>query len=170
VQWRGIQGLSLEVSRDWFTGRISYTRSDFRVRDQASGDYAELFDGSTQSKHRFFGLVLNGDWDEWQLRSEFGKASRMNAAGYDADFYLVTLGRQFGAFTLTGGLSAYKENSVFSIDDYVPVKLKTTTLALRYELHKGGAVKLQFDRIRDTSPAALTGHSRVLSLAYDMVF
>ena len=170
VQWSGIQGLSLEVSRDWFTGRISYTRSDFRVRDQASGDYAELFDGSTRSKHSFFGLVLNGDWDEWQLRSEFGKASRMNAAGYDADFYLVTLGRQFGAFTLTGGLSAYKENSVFSIDDYVPVKLKTSTLALRYELHKGGAVKLQFDRLRDTSSAALTGHARVLSVAYDMVF
>ena len=27
-----------------------------------------------------------------------------------------------------------------------------------------------FDRVRDTSSGALTGHARVLSVAYDMVF
>lgn len=170
VRWGGIRGLSAELSRDWFTGRISYTRTNFGVRERASGEQAELFNGRTRASQSFLGLVLNGDWDEWQWRSEFGKAERMAAAGYDARFWLATLGRQFGRFTLTAGLSRYAERSDFDLDSYVPVTLSTRTLALRYDLHKGGALKLQWDRVRDRSPSALTGDSRLLSLAYDLVF
>ncbi|MBH9551437.1 porin [Inhella gelatinilytica] len=170
VRWGSLRGASLEFSKDWFTGRVSYTRSNFSIRDRAAGAAVELFDGSTRAPQSFMGLVLNGDWDEWQWRSEFGKARRMDAAGYDADFYLMTLGHQMGKFTLTAGLSAYKEKSDFDLDTYVPVKLSTRTLALRYDVHKGGAVKLQFDRVRDTSPSPLSGHSRLISLSYDLVF
>jgi len=170
VKWSGIRGVSLEISRDWFTGRLSYTQTDFQIRDRASGDYVELFDGSLKAKQDFVGLALNGDWDEWQWRSEFGKAGRMDAAGYDAKFYLMTLGRQFGAFTLTAGHSAYRESSRFALDEYLPVKLQTTSLALRYDLHKGGALKLQVDRVRDRGVEPFSGNARVLSLAYDLVF
>jgi hypothetical protein len=170
VKWSGIRGLSLEISQDWFTGRVSFTQTDYQVRDHLSGEYFELFDGSIKAKQDFFGLALNGDWDEWQLRSEFGKVRRMNAVGYDASFYLITLGRQFGAFTLTGGLSAYRETTRFAPEDYVPVKLQGASLTLRYDVHKGGAVKLQIERVRDRGVETFSGNARVLSLAYDLVF
>ena len=171
VEWGGIAGLSLEASKDWFTGRVSYTRSSFQVRDRASGDYAQLYNGRTKANQSFLGLVLNGDWEEWQWRSEFGKARRMQAAGYDASFYLMNLGRQWGSFTLTAGMSRYAENSRFDLADYVPVKLSTHTVALRYDVHQGGALKVQLDRVRDrTAVAPLTGPARVFSVAYDRVF
>lgn len=170
IRWGGLRGLSVELSRDWFTGRLSYTRSDFRLRDRASGDYQALFNGTDRASQSFLGLALNGDWDEWQWRSEFGRAKRMDAAGYDASFYLMTLSRQFGGFTVVGGSSAYSESSRFDLDTYVPVKLRTLTLAARYELHKGGALKLQLDRVRDRGSSPLAGHARVISLAYDLVF
>ena len=168
IKWTGVQGVSLEMSHDWFTGRISYTRTKFQSRDQTTGLVNELYDGSTKASQDFFGLVLNGDWDAWQLRSELGKASRMNAVGYDANFYLVTLGRQFGAFTVTGGLSGYKEKTRF--DTYTPVKLDTRTLALRYDVHKGGALKVQIDQVKDKTAPTFSGNARVLSVAYDVVF
>jgi hypothetical protein len=162
--------MSVELSQDWFTGRLSYTRSNLEIRDRASGSLVELFNGSTRASQDFFGLGLNGDWDEWQWRSEFGKARRMDAVGYDATFYLMTLGRQFGSFTLTGGQSGYRESTNFAPADYQPVKLATTSLALRYDVHKGGALKLQFDRVRDTSAVTFSGKARVTTLAYDVVF
>lgn len=169
VTWSGIAGVSLELNRDWFTTRLSYTRTNFSIRDRATGERVELFDASTKAKQDFLGLALNGDWDEWQWRSEVGKARRMDAAGYDASFYLATLGRQFGTFTLTGGYSGYREKTNFPLD-YSPVKLNTTSLTLRYELHKGGALKLQLDRVRDRSSSTFSGDAKGLHLAYDVVF
>lgn len=160
----------MELNRDWFTARLSYTRSNYEVRDRASGAAQVLFDGSTKASQSFYGLALNGDWDEWQLRSEFGKAARMNAVGYDASFNLVTLGRQFGAFTVTAGMSSYRESSRFTPDEYAPLKLNTRQLTLRYELHKGGALKAQIDAVRDRSNSTFSGNARVLSVAYDLVF
>ncbi|WP_163277014.1 hypothetical protein, partial [Klebsiella aerogenes] len=74
-------------------------------------------------KQEFLGLALNGDWDDWQLRSEFGTAKRMKALGYNAKYFLLTLSRQFGAFTVTGGASGYRENSDYPLASYSPVKL-----------------------------------------------
>jgi hypothetical protein len=94
----------------------------------------------------------------------------MNAVGYDADFHLITLGRMFGGFTVTAGLSGYKEKTRFDANTYVPVKLDTRTLALRYDVHKGGALKFQIDQVKDKTVPAFSGKARVLSVAYDVVF
>ena len=168
IKWTSVKGVSLEMSKDWFTGRINYTRTSFQARDQATGNLAELYNGKVKASQDFFGLVVNGDWDSWQLRSEYGKATRMDAVGYDANLYFVTLGRQFGDFTLTGGVSAYAENTRF--DSYVPIKLRTHSLALRYDVHKGGALKFQIDRVTDKTVPVFSGKARVLSAAYDIVF
>ncbi|MFX6019194.1 hypothetical protein ABTF08_20165, partial [Acinetobacter baumannii] len=79
VKWSGITGAAVEFGRDWFTGRLSYTRSNYESRDHASGSLQALLDGSTRAKQEFLGLALNGDWDDWQLRSEFGTTKRMKA-------------------------------------------------------------------------------------------
>jgi hypothetical protein len=169
VKWSGISGMTLEFSKDWFTGRVSYSRSKYQARDQTTGEAFILYDNSLKASQDFLGFAFNGDWDEWQLRSELGKAKRSNAVGYDADFYLITLGRQFGSFTVTAGMSAYKEKAL-DLNTYDPVKLATKSLALRYDVHKGGALKLQLDRVSDKGNPIYTGNSRVLSLAYDVVF
>ncbi len=169
VKWSGISGMTLEFSKDWFTGRVSYSRSKYQARDQTTGDAFILYDNSLKASQDFLGFAFNGDWDEWQLRSELGKAKRSNAVGYDADFYLITLGRQFGSFTVTAGMSAYKEKAL-DLNTYDPVKLATKSLALRYDVHKGGALKLQLDRVSDKGNPIYTGNARVLSLAYDVVF
>lgn len=170
VKWSGITGAAVEFGRDWFTGRLSYTRSNYESRDHASGSLQALLDGSTRAKQEFLGLALNGDWDDWQLRSEFGTAQRMKALGYNAKYFLLTLSRQFGAFTVTGGASGYRENSDYPLASYSPVKLSASLLGLRYDVHKGGALKLQFDRVRDTSVQTYTGKATVSTLAYDVVF
>lgn len=170
IKWSRIAGLSVEVSRDWFTGRLSYTRSDFQSRDHGSGTPVTLFDGSAKATQDFIGLALNGDWDDWQWRSELGSAQRQRAVGYDARYYLATLGRVWGSLTLTGGLSAYLERTPYTPDVYAPVRLHSLLLALRYDLHKGGALKLQWDRVRDASVNPAAGSARVLSAAYDLVF
>lgn len=169
VRWSGITGMSIELNQDWFTARLSYTRSNFDIRDRSTKEHVELFDGSTRAGQDFFGLALNGDWDAWQWRSEIGKARRMDAAGYDSSFYLATLGRQFGDFTLTVGQSGYRESTDYP-NDYTVVKLATTSLSLRYDVHKGGALKLQFDRVRDRGNPVFTGAARGVHVAYDLVF
>lgn len=169
VSWKSLGGLVVEMSHDWFTARVSYAQSNFSQRERATGALLELYDGSTKAKQSFVGLALNGDWDVWQLRSEFGKAYRMEAVGYDASYHLVTLSRVFGGITATVGNSAYREKTLYP-NAYAISKVDTDSLALRYELHQGGALKLQWDRIRNRGESLLGGNARVLSVAYDLVF
>ena len=45
------------------------------------------------------------------------------------------------------------------------------TAVVRYEVHKGGALKLQFDRLREqTSGGPLLGNARVITATYDVTF
>ena len=164
VEWSNIAGASMEVSRDWFTGRLSYVRSKFKQTDKDSGVVDVAEDGPAQE---FLGLALNADVGSWIVRTEFGRATR-KSLNYKAQFYLATLGYRLGDFTLTGGASSYQEDSY--ADSYTPVKLRSQLLALRYELHKGGALKLQFDRVTDSTATPGAGSARVLSASYDMVF
>ncbi|MDC8773502.1 hypothetical protein [Roseateles albus] len=165
VEWGGVGGASFEFSRDWFTGRLSYVRSKFKQTDRDSGTVDVYSNGPKQS---FLGLALNADWGDWIVRSEFGRADR-ETLNYKANFFLATLGYRMGKFTLTAGASAYRESS-YDEQAYAPVKLRSGLAALRYEVHKDAALKLQFDHVSDSSSAPGAGSSRVLSASYDLVF
>ncbi len=165
VSWGSIGGISFEFSKDWFSGRLSYVSSTVKQIDRDSGLVEVEASGPKQD---FLGLAVNADFEHWIVRSEFGQAKR-EALNYKAKYYLLTLGYRMGAFTLTGGSSAYLENS-FDEAAYSPVKLRSQLLALRYELHKGGALKLQWDRVRDSSAVPGAGNAQVLSASYDVVF
>jgi len=165
VAWGDIGGVSFEFSKDWFSGRLSYVRSTVKQVDRDSG-VVEI--ESNGPKQDFLGLALNADIDHWIVRSEFGQAKRQSL-NYKAKYYLLTLGYRMGAFTLTGGSSAYLETS-YDLAAYAPVKLRSQLLALRYEVHKGGALKLQFDRVRDSTSTPGAGNAQLLSASYDVVF
>jgi hypothetical protein len=164
VKWGGIGGTTVEVSKDWFTARFSYARSNFEQTDHATGVVEVAADGPKQD---FIGLALNADLDDWTIRSELGQAKR-ESLGYKARFHLLTVGYRIGQFTVTGGLSGYDETAYDSA--YNPLKLKSQLLALRYELHKGGALKLQIDKVKDNSAVTSVGNTRLISGAYDLVF
>ena len=168
IKWSGIGGLAFEFGRDWFTGRLSYVRSKFQQTDRKSGTVETLLSGKTRVNQSFLGLALNGDIGDWVLRSEFGQTDRAGL-GYKAKFNLLTAGYRVGAFTLTGGISGYKETTPYPAD-YEPVHDRGALLALRYEVHKGGALKLQYDKVTDRGVAPFAGSSRLLSASYDFVF
>lgn len=170
VSWNRLWGTVVEFGRDWFSGRLSYMRSDYAARDRVTSSDVVLPGGATRATQSFFGLALNGDWDEWQWRSEYGTAQRTAATGYRARYFLALLGRQWGDWTLTGGQSGYLESSPYTLAVYVPVRQRTTSAALRWDVHKGGAVKAQFDRVRDAGVLPFTGNARVFSVSYDLVF
>ncbi|MEH0166290.1 porin [Roseateles microcysteis] len=168
VKWSGITGLVLEFSRDWFSGRLSYTRSQFQQTDHNTGVVLATLSGKTRVNQSFLGAAFNADIGAWTLRSEVGRSDRAEL-GYKASFYLLTAGYRIGAYTLTAGTSQYRETTPYPAD-YVPVVDRGSLLALRYELHKGGALKLQYDRISDRGSSPFAGSARLLSASYDFVF
>lgn len=168
VKWSGIAGLAVEFSRDWFTGRLSYTRSRLQQTDHNSGVVQTFRSGKTRVNQSFLGLALNGDIGNWVLRSEIGRSDRAEL-GYKSSFYLLTAGYRFGAVTLTGGTSQYRETTRYPAD-YEPVRDRGALVALRYELNKSGALKLQFDKVSDRGASPFAGSAKLISASYDFVF
>ena len=168
LKWSGIGGVVMELNRDWFTARVSWVRANASQRDRLTDTSDVFLSGETQAKVQMFGLALNADWDNWIVRTEFGSADR-SQQGYKAKLYLATVGYRWGDFTLTGGMSAYRETTSYP-DDYIPVRDQAQLLALRYDVRKGGALKLQFDKVKDAGSVPFAGSARVLSASYDFVF
>lgn len=168
VSWSNILGGSVEATKGWFTGRLTYVQSDFKQKDQATGLLVEQPSGAFKGKQRFYGIALNGDWDDWIFRSELASADRSDYS-YKSNFHLMTLGYRMGSLITTVGVSAYGESTPFP-DAYHTTAFKTNTLALRYELTGKSAVKLQFDKLKDKGASRFTGDARIVSVSYDFVF
>lgn len=166
VRWSGIVGAVVELEQDWFSARLSYIRSDFQQGLHGQG-WAELADGSMKGRQSFVGLALNADPGDWVLRSELGRSKRPSS-GYDADFYLLTVGHRFGPWTPTVGLSQYKEKA--RVDGYAPLDTRSLLIALRYELNASSALKLQWDRVREHGPQPFAGNANALTASWDLVF
>jgi len=157
VEWKDIVNINAEVSKDWFTGRISYTRFNMQQTARNTG-VVEITGGPA---FELLGMAFNADVGNWIFRSELGTA-KMKSKDVDARFSLASLGYRVGSLTWTGGISTYR-------DDFG--RFTTYTGGLRYEVHKGAALKLQFDRIRDASPiGSVLGSSRLISASYDVMF
>ncbi|MGM9513239.1 hypothetical protein ACS5PK_03185 [Roseateles sp. DB2] len=166
VRWSGIVGAVVELEQDWFSARLSYIRSDFQQGLHGQG-WGELADGSMKGRQSFIGLALNADPGDWVLRSELGRSKRPSI-GYDADFYLLTVGHRFGPWTPTVGLSQYKEKA--RVDAYAPLDTRSLLIALRYELNASSALKVQWDRVRERGPQPFAGNANALTASWDLVF
>lgn len=166
VRWSGIRGVLAEASNDWFTGRVSYSQSDYSNRLPGEREDLPLPAGGTRGPQSFLGFAALADWNAWQFRGEYGRVKRERGPGYAATIYLATLGHQWGKFTLTGGISRYRDTF-----NYGTISVTATrSLALRYEIHTGAAVKLQADKFNDHTQPPLGGNAKVLTVAYDLVF
>lgn len=164
VEWRDIFSVNTEFSRDWFTGRLSYTQ--LRHKDTDTGMGFVFAEGG--APHRLVGMALNADVGDWIIRSEFGTAKR-ESINLAAGFYLANVGYRMGDVTFTGGTSVWDESLLNS--GALNNRHRVNTAAVRYEVHKGGALKLQLDRLREqTSGGPLHGNARVITATYDVTF
>lgn len=166
VRWSGIVGAVAELEHDWFSARLSYIRSDFQQGLHGQG-WGSLPDGSMKGRQSFLGLALNADPGDWVLRSEFGRSKRP-AIGYDADYYLATMGHRFGPWTPTVGISQYKEKS--RVAGYSALDTRSLLVGLRYELNASSALKLQWDRVREHGAQPFAGNANALTASWDLVF
>lgn len=167
VEWNDILGSAVEFSRDWFTGRLSYTAIKYRATDAVNGP-VELYNGSTAAAQHFLGAAVNVDLGAWAIRSEVGEALRQTS-GYKSWFYSVSAGYRFGRITPTLGWSTYRESTPYTAS-YTPNGNTTLTAALRLEVQKSAALKLQFNQMHDKTDPSTIGSAKVLSASYDVVF
>lgn len=166
VRWSGIMGGVVELEQDWFSARLSYIRTDFQQGLHGQG-WGPLSDGSFKGKQSFIGVAFNGDPGNWVIRSEFGRSKRP-AIGYDADYYLATVGHRFGPWTPTVGISRYKETA--RSVDYVALDTRSLLIGVRYELSGSSALKLQWDRAREHGAQPFAGNANALTASWDLVF
>jgi len=167
VKWSHIVGADLELTKDWFTGRIVYMRAGFKQVDRATGEADVLPSGETQGHHQAYGGSINIDYNNVIVRTEYSIFDRSQYE-YKATEWLVAAGYRIGKFTPMATYSEYKESTKFP-DAYDPAHWKTVAFTLRYELTPSSALKVQVDRIRDIG-AIVPGSSTLVSASYDLVF
>ncbi|WP_290639566.1 hypothetical protein, partial [Aquabacterium sp.] len=167
VDWKNIVGASLELNQDWFTTRLTYVQSKFQQTDETLGQLVVQPSGATSGRQKFYGIAMNADLDNWIIRSEYAIADRADYA-YKAKFYLINAGYRIGQFIPTLGFSRYAESSPFPI--YNPLHNHTSTVALRYDLTNKSDLKIQYDRMTETSGTPFAGSAKVIAISYDVVF
>lgn len=168
TKWTNIVGASLEMNRDWFTTRITYVKSNFSQTDAATGEKLQQASGDDHGTQQFYGVALNGDFDDWIVRSEFDIADRSKFA-YKSRFFLVNVGYRVGSFIPTLGMSSYSESTPFP-DAYATIKNRTYTGTLRYDINGRSDLKIQFDRVVERSETPFMGSSKAIAIAYDIVY
>lgn len=168
-RWENILGADLEMSRDWFTGRLVYLQSDNRTTSRPDSDeFGDPAVGQT-----VLGLAMNADFGDWFAISEFNLNKRDFAGdGYEvkAPASQVGLGRRLGALTPFVSWSTYWEDADVDTDTYAPERFVATSLTLRYDLDPSRALKVQFDRLRDETAYDYVGDTNVLTFSLDAVF
>jgi len=183
VDWTNIAGGDLTLARDWFETRIVYMQSN--TRDQPvsnSWNFSTLaYDlpptPAPVARQQIYGATLKADYRNWLLYYElinikhpglsYRDYSQNIAAGYRYGKWLpmVTWGEYWGK-VVTAGVLPNAPPSVANSQ-------QTYTLSVRYDLTVSSDLKAEYDMTRDVSSPGFNpryGSSRLLTLAYDMVF
>lgn len=169
VEWRAIRGAALELSRGVFTGRIVGLANGYAQLDQASDAYDLLLSGRDAGKQRIWGLSANIDADPWLVRSEYSVFDRSDFQ-YKAKAYMLSAGYRIDKLTPMLTVSGYAETTPFP-SAYNTLKMRSQAATLRYEVGDSSAVKLQFDRYVDRSPAGpFSGTANAVAVGFDTVF
>lgn len=168
AKWTNILGASFEFSRDWFTSRVTYVQSDYGQILADSGQRIIQPSGDDHSRQQFYGIALNGDFDDWIVRSEFDVADRSRFA-YKSHFYLMNVGYRAGNFIPTLGMSGYREATKFP-ENYSPIRDHTYSATLRYDINGKSDLKIQFDHMVESSDVPFSGSAKAVAISYDTVF
>jgi hypothetical protein len=172
VSWEQMRGIDLELSRDWFSARLSYNRSRQRVlawlpegQVQETPDPAQFGKSAPQS---FSSLAFNLDKDNWVGRSEFARVNRSPASSSFRG-YLIGVGYRLGNLLPLLSYSELKGYSAGSNSTHEGT-LSDYALTLRYQLSDSSSLKLQLDRHRWDLLDGTDSRSKLVSMSYDLIF
>lgn len=168
-RWKNILGGDIEVSRDWFTGRLIVMTSE-NSNTNRPDDPAYY---SPPMEQTIIGLALNADFGDWFLLSEIN----LNQRDFVGDDFLVKapayqfgVGYRFGKWTPFFSWSRYWESVNTDPDTYAPERFIDTSFTLRYDLNSSMALKFQYDDLSDESKSDFVGDTQLITIAFDMVF
>lgn len=183
IRWDNILGGDLTLSHGGFETRLVYIQSHTRKKnvtgtwDPATQTYDPARinpDFTPPTRQRIHGIAFNIDRDNWLVRTEFIHIDRPGESWKDFS-QIVGVGRRFGRWQLMATWSGYHANANFSAggDPDGQEAHENRSLTLRYDLTPTSALKAQFDSQKEKGGPNWTsrfGDSRLLTLAYDMVF
>lgn len=192
VRWDDILGGDITLSKGWFETRFVYLQSKMRTKtasdvwDPATDTYipssAPTDYSDPSNKQRIYGLAFNVDHNNFLVRSEAIYIDHNQGLGYKDRAYLLGVGYRFGKWTPMITFSDYHSQAISSVSESdAQEATRMTSLTLRYDLTTSSDVKIQFDNQKDRSGPNYTldagnvltnryGNSRLLTVAYDMVF
>lgn len=142
-RWDDIRGADLELSRDWWTTRAVYLRTNTLFDDHIEPWREDL---------EAYGLAFNVDYERWLFLSEAGAVLRDNKDGTSLDSTFYSVGAGYRLLEHWSAFANYADYYEKSTDpDYEYVRYNTASLTLQYELSKRQNVKLQYDHHLDDS-------------------
>jgi hypothetical protein len=183
VNWRNILGVNLALSKDWFETRVVYIQSNTQDQPVSNTfDFTNMtYDlpptSAPVAKQKIYGITLKGDYQNWQLYSEFiqikhpGLTYKDFAQNYSVGYRygnwlpMITWGEYKGTVVTDGVLPGAPPSIANSQQTY--------SLSLRYDLTTTSDLKLQLDITSDHSDPGFTpryGSSNLMTFAYDRVF
>lgn len=170
-EWSNIVSADLTLSGDILETRFSYMHSDWATWDPS--DKANSY--SDNGGQSFYSVAAMIDKDDWLIRSELSYVDRPGADEEDWAA-MLGVGYRFGKWLPMVTWGRFQGNY---IDPATPdERWYALMLSLRYDLSDSSAIKVQYDIFHDKSDAGITGYntserygnSRMLTIAYDMVF
>lgn len=170
-RWKNIGGVAWTLSHDWLELRFSYVGSGLEYWD--THDKANTLVSSRQS---FYSLAAVVDRDNWLVRAEASKIRRPGDDFQEKDWAaLFGVGYRFGKWLPMVTFARFQGKY---LDGRPNERFSDLSLSLRYDLSPSTALKLQYDAFKDRSDEGISsysvsqryGNSRLIGIAYDMVF
>lgn len=143
--------------------------------------------GNPAGNQKIYGLTFNVDYRNFLVRSEIIYIDHRQSMGYKDHAFIVGAGYRFGRLTPMVTVADYRSQAITAAGAASDAQeaTRTTSLVLRYDLTPSSDIKVQFDSQKDRSgphytldqiglgtsvPGNRYGNSRLLTLAYDMIF
>ena len=168
VDWKNIEGATLDFSKEWFSGRIGYTKLNFSQTDSQTGPIQQLT-GTYSSEQNFLDVALNADLGNWTLKSELAKSDQ-RGFGPVVTSWMMSAGYRTGKLTTSLEYARYDERTPWDPSVYTPVQTRSYVLAERYDLRDGMALKIQLDHFLTLSGAPGSPLVNVVTVGFDSVF
>lgn len=170
VKWDHIIGGDLTLARDGFETRLAYIQSHTQEKNVTAGT-----DWGPTARQRIYGIAFHADIHNWLGHAEIIHIER--PGNYYKDFaQIIAVGRRFGPWQLMATWSGYRAQAIISHPDGDPngqEAHENRSLTLRYDLTPKSALKVQFDSQKEKGGPNWSpryGDSRLITLAYDLVF
>lgn len=184
AKWDKIAGAEWVLSKDWFETRIGYIQSFYQNQTTHDADGAAVIDDENAGtstawsekteKQKIYALSFSVEHDHLVAKADYLYMNREVVNEHDIS-KMIGVGYRFGKWLPFISWADYQFGIPNPVGDEWGEGHAVTSFVLRYDLTPTSDVKLQFDRWKDHSNPNYRselpyGNSKLLTVAYDMVF